>query len=62
MSVRRLVFLDQCPDALGRRHFRLEWEEETWRTEKAPDGQPVGYRRAQHFHCRPEPYMERSER
>jgi hypothetical protein len=57
---RRIVFLDSVPDALGRRHFRLEWEETDgiFRTEKHPDGHPVGYRRAQEFHCRPEQYME----
>ena len=58
MRDRRIVFLDAVPDALGRRRFRLEWTGIAWIAATHPDGKPVGYRRAQEFHCRPEPYMD----
>jgi len=57
-----IVFEDDGPDAYGRRHFSAYWEDRDgpFRPEISSngDGKPVGYRRAQCFHARPEQYRE----
>lgn len=49
-------FSDKGPDAFGRRHFMLTWEEPggVYRPELGKDGVPVGYRRGQMFFCHAE--------
>ncbi len=57
--MKRIIFDDLMPDALGRRHFTLEWEEPdgVFRPELSKDGKPVGYRRGQCFFANPAPYL-----
>ncbi len=50
----RVLARGDGPDELGRRHFTLTWADEgIYRPELHPDGDPVGYRRAQCFFCDP---------
>ena len=57
MSRPIFTFSDTGPDSLGRRSFVVTWTADggIFRPEPHPDdGEPVGYRRAQHFHAVPE--------
>jgi hypothetical protein len=58
MTDRRIEYLDDGPDALGRRKFVIHWTDSSgvWRSEPWKDGQPVGFRRAQYFFGRPADY------
>ena len=57
-----IEYHDEEPDELGRRHFTLTWSnpEGVFVRDEAPDGKPVGYRRAQCFRCDPKTWTARA--